>query len=92
MKIPKKIKTYCPKCKKHTLHSVRQMRKGKTRALSWGQRQFRRVTAGYGSQPRSEQKRFAKTNKKITLVLKCETCGKSHHRKSFRSKKFRIGS
>jgi len=42
--------------------------------------------AGYGSQPRSEQKKFAKAAKKIVLMLKCSTCGKSHPHRGFRAK------
>lgn len=86
MIIPKKIRTYCPSCRKHTEHNVSQLKKRSARPLSWGQRQFTRVTKGYGSQPRSEQKKFSKTSKKVVLMLKCTTCKKSHPYKGFRSK------
>ena len=86
MIIPKKIRTYCPHCRKHTEHGVSQLKKHSARPLSWGQRQFARVTAGYGGQPRSEQKKFAKTSKKVVLMLKCKVCGKSHPYKGFSSK------
>ena len=86
MKIPKKLRTYCPSCRKHTEHRASQLKKRSARPLSWGQRQFARVTAGYGSQPRSEQKKFSKTAKKVVLMLKCSVCGKSHPRRGFRSK------
>jgi len=86
MIVPKKLRTYCPSCRKHTEHSVSQLKKRSARPLSWGQRQFGRVMAGYGSQPRSEQKKFAKTAKKIVLMLKCSTCGKSHPHRGFRAK------
>jgi len=90
MKVPKQLRTYCPSCRKHTLHKVYQLRKRAPRPLSWGQRQFGRVTAGYGSQPRSEQKKFAKTAKKVSLVLKCSKCSKSHPHKGFRAKGIEI--
>jgi large subunit ribosomal protein L44e len=90
MKVPKQIRTYCPTCHKHTKQNVHQLKKRSPRPLSWGQRQFRRVMAGYGSQPRSEQKKFAKTAKKITLMLKCSVCGKSHPHKGFRAKTIEI--
>jgi large subunit ribosomal protein L44e len=86
MILPKKIRTYCPSCRKHTKHSVSQVKKHAARSLSWGQRQFSRTTTGYGSQPRSEQHKFYKTTKKITLLLKCSECKKSHPRHGFRSK------
>ncbi len=91
MNIPKKIRTYCPSCKTHTEQSVSQMKKRPARALSWGQRQFRRTQRGYGSTPRSEQHKFFKTTKKITLLLKCSKCGKSHPLKGFRSKAVKFG-
>lgn len=86
MKIPKKIRTYCPSCRKHTVHRVSLLKKRSASALSWGQRQFSRVTSGYGSQPRSEQKKFSKTAKKVVLMLKCSACKKSHSHRGFRSK------
>ncbi len=86
MKVPKKLHTYCPSCRKHTGHKVSQLKKRAPRRLSWGQRQFARVTSGYGSQPRSEQKKFAKATKKVVLMLKCSVCGKSHPRRGFRAK------
>ncbi|MEM2282093.1 MAG: 50S ribosomal protein L44e [Candidatus Hadarchaeales archaeon] len=90
MKIPPKIRTYCPHCRKHTEHEVSTLKKRPPRALSLGQRQFARIMRGYGSQPRSEQRKFAKTSKKVALVLKCVECKKSHQKTGFRSKKFEI--
>ena len=52
MKIPKEKRTYCPHCKKHTMHEVHTAKKRKASELKWGQRQFRRVTAGYRGYPR----------------------------------------
>ena len=46
MKIPKEKRTYCPHCKRHTIHEVHTAKKRKASELTWGQRQFRRVTAG----------------------------------------------
>lgn len=86
MIVPKKIRTYCPSCRKHTEHTISQYKKRSARSLSWGQRQFIRVSQGYGSQPRSEQRKFSKIAKKIVLMLKCGECGKSHPHKGFRLK------
>ena len=52
MKIPKEKRTYCPHCKRHTIHEVHTAKKRKANELKWGQRQFRRVTAGYRGYPR----------------------------------------
>ena len=43
MKIPKEKRTYCPHCKRHTVHEVHTAKRRKASELTWGQRQFRRV-------------------------------------------------
>jgi len=86
MKLPKKLRKYCPKCNTYTEHSVSQVKKRQASPFSWGQRQFTRVMRGYGSQPRSEQHKFFKTAKKVTLLYKCSKCGKAHPGKGFRCK------
>lgn len=91
MKLPKKLRTYCPSCNKHTQQSVSIAKKHAARSMSWGQRQFTRVMRGYGSMPRSEQHKFYKTNKKTVLLLKCSKCGKSHPHRGFRSKAVKFG-
>jgi ribosomal protein L44E len=45
---------------------------------------------GYGSQPRSEQREFSKTSKKVALVFRCKECKKAYQREGFRSKRFEI--
>lgn len=90
MKVPKKIRTYCPRCRKHTVHTVMLYKPGKRRALSEGERRYRRKQEGYGSKRRPEQKRFAKTTKKQTLKLKCDDCGYIIHREGIRLKKLEI--
>lgn len=87
MKIPKERKTYCPSCKKHTLHEVFESKRRKASELKWGQRQFRRVTAGYRGYPRPLPS-GNKPVKKLDLRYKCKECGKSHiKRSSFRAGK-----
>ncbi|WP_456472196.1 50S ribosomal protein L44e [Methanocaldococcus sp.] len=90
MKFPKKVKRYCPYCKKHTIHTVEKAKKGKASELTWGQRQFRRVTAGYGGFPRPKPEGRSKPVKKIDLRFKCTVCGKMHTKASgcFRSARF----
>lgn len=90
MKVPKEIRTYCPRCRKHTLHSVTIYKPGKRRALAQGERRYRRKQEGYGSKRKPEQKRFAKTTKKIVLKLKCRECGYILHRKGIRLKKIEL--
>lgn len=87
MRIPKKIRTYCPRCKAHVEHSVTLYKHGKRRSLAEGERRYRRKQEGYGSKRKPEQKRFAKTTKKVVLKLKCSKCGYIHHREGIRLKK-----
>ncbi len=87
MKIPKSLNAYCPRCKRHTKHSVTMYKAGKRRSLAEGQRRYERKGEGYGSKRKPEQKRLAKTTKKVVLKLKCSECGFISHRKGIRLKK-----
>jgi len=87
MRIPKRIRTYCPRCGTHTIHTVVIYKGGKRRALAEGQRRYERKNKGYGSKRKPEQKRFAKVTKKVVLKLKCTKCGYISHRRGIRLKK-----
>ncbi|MGC9071538.1 MAG: 50S ribosomal protein L44e [Acidilobus sp.] len=75
MKFPKTTRTYCPRCKAHTEHTVTLYKAGKRRTLAEGQRRYLRKNEGYGSKRKPEQKRFAKTTKKQVLLITCTKCG-----------------
>jgi large subunit ribosomal protein L44e len=60
---------------------------GKRRSLAEGERRYARKKKGYGSKRKPEQKRFAKTTKKVVLKLKCVKCSYIIHRGSIRLKK-----
>jgi large subunit ribosomal protein L44e len=93
MKFPKIVRTYCPKCKKHTEQTVKQSkRKGRSTAhpLSQSQRRFDRKMEGYGSFPRPKPSGEGKPTKKLDLRLTCKQCGKAHAKKGFRVKKFEL--
>lgn len=85
MKMPREKRTFCPKCKKHTAHEVLKVKKRKASELKAGQRQFRRVMRGYGGFPRP-QPSGAKPTKKVSLLLRCKDCKKSHNMRGFRVK------
>jgi large subunit ribosomal protein L44e len=87
VKIPKRIRTYCPRCRTHTEHTVVIYKAGKRRSLAEGERRYRRKQEGYGSQRKPEQKRFAKVTKKVVLKLRCVKCGYVLHRRGIRLKK-----
>ncbi|MBI5000562.1 MAG: 50S ribosomal protein L44e [Euryarchaeota archaeon] len=88
MKLPRKISTYCPKCKAHTKHEVERVKKKKASELAWGQRRFRRVTSGYGGFPRPKPEGREKPTRKVWLRMRCEKCKKAHQSPCIRAKKF----
>jgi len=90
MKMVKEKRTYCPSCKKHTVHEVLKVKKRKASELKAGQRQFRRVMQGYGGFPRPQPKGAGKPTKRINLILRCKNCKKAHNVKGFRVKKLEL--
>ena len=89
MKMPKKKRTHCKSCRKHTVHDVARAKKRKASELKAGQRQFRRVLAGYGGFPRAKPA-GDKPTKKVVFKLTCAECKKSHMTKGFRVKKLEL--
>ena len=92
MDIPKTQKRHCPKCKKHTMHTVRRVSASKVkRRMAEGQRRFKRKMKGFGSFPRPNPKGRAKPTKKLDLRYKCKECGKEQTiGQGFRVKKFEL--
>jgi large subunit ribosomal protein L44e len=90
MKMPSEKRVNCPKCKKHTTHEVLRAKKHKASELKAGQRQFRRVMAGYGGFPRPQLKGAGKPTKKVSVILKCKDCGKARNIKGFRVRTLEI--
>ncbi len=84
------MRTYCPFCKRHTIHQVEQAKKKQRRTMAQGQRRYLRKLKGYGSFPRPKPD-HEKPTKKTDLRFKCKECGKKHTRgQGFRAKKFQI--
>ncbi|MEM3364777.1 MAG: 50S ribosomal protein L44e [Candidatus Micrarchaeia archaeon] len=79
MKVPKEIKTYCPKCKKHTVHKVSNPKKGKARGLAWGTLRHERRTKGYVGKVKG-QANVRKQGKRQKLTLECSVCKKKQDR------------
>ena len=89
MKIPKTKKKYCPRCKKHTEHTISQAKtpgRSKTHPMSRGAKarmKRRGLARGYGNRGRLSKRAIssfkrtgAKTSKKVDLRFKCKECGK----------------
>ena len=90
MKLPRLIKTYCPYCQHHTDHDVERVKKKRASELKWGQRRFRRVTAGYGGFPRPKPEGREKPTKRIHLRYRCKSCSKAHNTVCRRANKFEL--
>ena len=90
MQRPRKIKRYCPKCKKHTTHDVDRIKKKRASELNQGQRRFRRVMAGYRGFPRPKPEGREKATRRVALKYTCTECKKSHQPASIRAKKFEL--
>jgi large subunit ribosomal protein L44e len=90
MKFPKTVRTFCPYCKKHTVHEAELAKKRTRRKMAQGQRRFLRKMKGYTSFPR-EKPDYEKPTKRVDIRFKCTVCGKKHTRGAgWRAKKFEI--
>ena len=67
MKIVKETRTYCPRCNKHTLHTIRLYSKKPERGLSMGTRRRARKLKGYIGKVKGQatQKKIAKRQKAL---------------------------
>jgi len=90
VKVPRSIRTYCPRCRAHTIHTVTLYKHGRRRTLAQGERRYEAKKKGYGSKRKPEQKRTAKITKKQVLKLKCTVCGYIIHRRGIRLKRIEI--
>ncbi len=92
MKVPKTSTTYCPKCKKHTEHTISLYKKGRDRPLAEGNRRYARKNEGYGGQRDPRQRKISKTTKKQSLMLKCKICGRIIQKAGIRLRKLEIAA
>ncbi len=90
MKVPKTMRTYCPKCKTHTEFNVSIYKAGKRRGAKKGERRQARRKTGYGGQKFPTQHNQAKVTTKQSLTLKCKECNYGLMRKGMRLKKLEI--
>jgi large subunit ribosomal protein L44e len=90
MKRPREINTYCPHCEKHTAHEIEKVKKRQPSELKWGQRRFRKITAGYGGFPRAKP-HGEKPTRRVSILYRCKDCKKAQQRACIRAKKFELG-
>jgi len=87
MKVPKTLRTFCPKCKTHTEFTVTIHKAGKRRGSRKGERDQAVRKQGYGGQKFPMQHNQAKVTKKTTLQIQCKECKHSLMREGLRLKK-----
>jgi len=90
MIIPKEIRTYCPRCKKHTVHKVILYKKGRDSPFRHGVIKHEWEKKGYGGQKWPQLRRKAKTTKKAVIKLECKECGYIIHKEGIRIRKMEI--
>ena len=69
--IPKLIRSYCRKAKKHTTQKVSQYKTGKATKTAQGKRRYDMKQKGFGGQTKPIFRKKAKQTKKIALKLEC---------------------
>ena len=89
---PKKKRTFCKKCKKHSEHKVTQYKAGKASNFAQGKRRYDRKQMGFGGQTKPIFHKKAKTTKKITLRIECKECKSKSHLRLKRTKRFELGT
>lgn len=74
MEIAKEITTYCPKCNKHTVHTVKVISsKGQPRTLNKATRRHERAIRGYVGKVKGA-KHSKKLGKHQVVLLQCKEC------------------
>ena len=69
--IPKLIRTYCRKAKRHTTQKVSQYKTGKASLTAQGKRRYDMKQKGFGGQTKPIFRKKAKQTKKIVLKMEC---------------------
>lgn len=73
MEITKKMNTYCPRCNKHTEHTVKLYSKGPTSGLKIGNRRAVRKRLGYVGKVKGKAS-VKKVAQKRKVLLICKEC------------------
>ena len=90
VKRPRQVMRYSPSAGKHTLHTVEKVKKRRASENKWGQRRFRRVTAGYRGFPRPKPEGREKPTKRVNILYRCTETGKAHYAPCQRAKRFEL--
>ncbi|MBI4362139.1 MAG: 50S ribosomal protein L44e [Euryarchaeota archaeon] len=88
--MPKKVRTHCPFCRKHTPHEVERVKKGRVSGTTKIARQKRRQSKVGNRGKFSKVPGGEKPTKKVALRFRCSVCKKAHLREGFRAGKFEL--
>ncbi|MCL4379480.1 MAG: 50S ribosomal protein L44e [Candidatus Marsarchaeota archaeon] len=73
MEMVKEIRTYCPKCNKHTVHTVKLYSAKGDSHLGMGYRRRQRKLKGYVGHVKGQATRI-KASKRQKVLLECKEC------------------
>jgi large subunit ribosomal protein L44e len=90
VKLPKKIRTHCPFCGKHTIHEIEKVKKGKASSLTRIARQKARQSKVGNIGKFSKVPGGEKPTKRLNVRFRCTECKKAHTRKMFRASRFEL--
>jgi large subunit ribosomal protein L44e len=79
MKISKEMRVYCPKCNKHTEHTVRLYSKKPASGLSIGTRRAARKRVGFVGKVKG-QATVQKLAKRQKVLMECKVCKRNVER------------
>src|SRR2546427_11142066 len=91
MKMPQRIRGYCPFCNKHVELEVERVKNRPRSELRAGQRRFRRGTAGGGGLPPPQPQGGRKATKKKPLRLRRPESKKAPQPAPLRPQKVQLG-
>jgi large subunit ribosomal protein L44e len=74
MKIVRETRVYCPRCNKHTVHTIRLYSKKPERGQSMGMRRRARKLKGYVGKVKGKATQY-KISKRQKALLVCKECG-----------------
>ena len=89
--MPKQMRCYCPKLRKHTVHKVSQYKKGRDSTTAQGKRRYDSKQAGFGGQTKPVFRKKAKTTKKVAVRLEFTKCKLRRVKVIGRCKSFVLG-
>jgi len=83
---PKKMTTFCPKCKTHTPHTLKLLKSGRMSEMTEHNRKYARILKGFGGKRKGVKPR-RKARKNIGILLTCTKCERKRPIEGHKTKK-----